>query len=87
MSDITLSDAELLALPVSVPLTLAGRGFGLGRTKASELAREGEFPCPVIRVGKRYRVARTVLYETLKFDPVAAAKRLAETADSPSPAA
>jgi hypothetical protein len=87
MADITLSDVELLTLTVSVPLAVAARGFGLGRTKASELAKAGEFPCPVIRVGERYRVNRAVLYEALNFDPVAAAKRLAETAGSPIPVA
>lgn len=86
MADISMSDAELLALPVSVPLTLAARPFGLGRNKASELARSGEFPCPVIKVGERYRVNRTALYEALAFDPAEAVKRLA-AAGAPSPAA
>ena len=67
-----MSDDELLTLPVSVPLATAARGWGLGRNKASELARAGEFPCPVIRVGKRYRVARSALYEALGFDPAKA---------------
>lgn len=80
MPEITLSDAELLALTVSVPLAVAARGFGLGRTKASELVKAGEFPCDVIRVGKRYRVNRAVLYGALKFNPVEAAQRLAVAA-------
>ena len=83
MADITLSDVELLTLTVSVPLAVAARGFGLGRTKASELAKAGEFPCDVIRVGKRYRVNRAVLYAAPNFDPVAASKRLTETVDMP----
>jgi hypothetical protein len=56
---------ELLALPVSVPLVTAGRAFGLGRTKSHELARTGEFPCRVMRVGERYRVPRTELLRAL----------------------
>ena len=80
MPIITLSDQELLAAPVSVPLAVAARAWGLGRSKASELAQAGEFPCSVVRVGKRYRVNRAVLYAALNFDPVAAAKRLAESA-------
>jgi hypothetical protein len=85
MADISMSDSELLAIPASVPLVVAARPFGLGRNKAYELARSGEFPCPVIRVGERYRVNRAVLYEALNFDPVAAATRLAITAGSPLP--
>jgi predicted DNA-binding transcriptional regulator AlpA len=30
--------------------------LGLGRTKAYELAKAGEFPCRVIRAGRRYHV-------------------------------
>lgn len=77
-----MSDAELLALPPNIGLTDAARAFGLGRTKAAELARAGEFPCAVMRVGKRYRVNRSALYAALGFDP-AAAKAVA----GPRPAA
>ncbi|MGB6455526.1 MAG: helix-turn-helix domain-containing protein [Streptosporangiaceae bacterium] len=35
----------------------AARILGVGRTKAYELARCGEFPCLVIRVGDLYRVS------------------------------
>ncbi|HEX3957851.1 MAG TPA: hypothetical protein VHZ03_14630 [Trebonia sp.] len=86
MADISMSDSELLAVPVSVPLAVAARPFGLGRNKAYELARAGEFPCPVIRVGERYRVNRAALYEALAFDPVEAAKRLAAAGSSSSAA-
>jgi hypothetical protein len=61
---------ELLTLPVSVDLTTAGRAFGLGRTKAFELARADEFPCRVLRVGAKYRVPRSALLEALGIDPV-----------------
>lgn len=86
MADISMSDSELLAIPVSVPLAVAARPFGLGRNTAYDLAKTGKFPCPVIRVGERYRVNRAALYEALAFDPVEAAKRLA-AAGSPSSAA
>ena len=82
MADITLSDAELLALPPTVPVALAGRAWGLGRSTASELGQADEFPCPVVRVGKRYRVNRAALYAALDFDPVVAAQRLAAAAAS-----
>lgn len=67
-----MSDEELLALPPNFPLAVAARAYGVGRNKASELARAGEFPCPVQLVGKRYRVNRSALYEALNFDPAAA---------------
>ncbi len=72
MSDLAMSEEELLALPVSVKLVVAGRAFGLGRTKAFELAQAGEFPCRVLRVGNRYRVPRSALLEALGIDPRAA---------------
>ena len=61
----TLSEAELLALPSAVDLTTAGRAFGIGRTKAFELARAGEFPVKVIRVGLKFRVSKAVILEAL----------------------
>ena len=60
-----MSTEELLALPVAVDLDTAGRAFGLGRTKAHELARTGQFPCPVLRLGKRYRVTKAAILEAL----------------------
>lgn len=60
-----MSRAELLALPVSVDLVTAGRAWRIGRTKAHELARSGEFPCPVRRVGRAYRVLRADLLQAL----------------------
>jgi len=65
MIGLEMSLDELLALPVSVDLVTARRAFGLGRTKAFELAQAGEFPCRVLRVGLKYRVPRTALFEAL----------------------
>jgi hypothetical protein len=59
---------ELLALPVTVDLPTAGRAFGIGRTKAHELARNGTFPCPVLRVGNTYRVGRAAILRSLGID-------------------
>ena len=72
MLDLVMSVDELLALPVSVDLTTAGRAFGLGRTKAYELARAGEFPCRVLQVGIKYRVPRSALLEALGVNPATA---------------
>jgi hypothetical protein len=62
---------ELLALPVSVDVETAGRAFGMGYTKAKELARAGKFPCRILKVGAKYRVPRSALFEALGIDPAA----------------
>jgi len=67
-----MTPAELLALPVSVDLVTAGRAFGLGRTKAFELARQDKFPCRVLKVGQKYRVPRSAIFEALGIEPALA---------------
>lgn len=64
-----MTRAELLALPVAVDLATAGRALGLGRTKAHELVRSGEFPCVVLRLGKAYRVPTADLLAALGERP------------------
>lgn len=44
---------------VSVPE--AGQELGIGRNTAYELARTGEFPVRVLKIGSRYRVSRADL--------------------------
>lgn len=63
--DLSMTMDQLLALPVSVDLVTAGRAFGFGRSKAFELVKAGDFPCRVIRVGVRFRVPRSALFEVL----------------------
>lgn len=60
-----LTLAEIAALPAVTDLVTAGRALGLGRTKAYELARAGQFPCPVIRAGKTWLVPVAGLLATL----------------------
>jgi hypothetical protein len=60
-----MTPEELRALPVSFPLTTAGRAFDIGRTKAHELARAGDFPCRVLKIGNSYRVTRADLFRAL----------------------
>ena len=40
----SLTLAEVAALPAVTDLVTAGRALGLGRTRAYELARAGQFP-------------------------------------------
>jgi hypothetical protein len=51
-----LTLAEIADLPAVTDLVTAGRALGIGRTSAYELARAGQFPCPVIRAGGTWRV-------------------------------
>ena len=61
--------SELLALPVAFDLNTSNRALSLGRTKGFELAKQGEYPCRVMRVGRTYRVSRADLLRTLGIDP------------------
>jgi hypothetical protein len=76
-----MTEAELLALPPAVDLATAGRAFGIGRTKAFELARAGQFPVKVLPVGQKYRVPKTAILEALNVKPSAA------VVQDPAPAA
>jgi len=60
---------ELLALPAVVDLRTAARALSIGRTRAFELVRAGDFPVPVLRVGVTYRVPTAPLLELLGIHP------------------
>jgi hypothetical protein len=91
--------AEIGELPAVTDVVTAGRALGLGRTKSYELARAGQFPCPVIRAGKAWLVPVAGLLAvlglpTLGGSPAGAgaldtsargARRSAGPADSASP--
>jgi len=72
-----LTEADVRALPLTVDLPTAGRAFGMSRDSAYRHARAGEFPVPIVRVGRGYRVTRAALLAALGIttatpDPVAA---------------
>ncbi|MEU5030201.1 hypothetical protein [Streptomyces milbemycinicus] len=60
---------ELLSLPVRVDLNTANRALCLGRTKGFQLARAGQYPVPVKKIGQAYRVNRADLLRELGCDP------------------
>lgn len=60
---------EVRALGVTTELVTAGSVIGLGRSASYELARRGEFPVPVLKVGHRYRVVTAHLRELLGVSP------------------
>lgn len=64
-----LTPAELASLPVATDLLTAARALGLGRTRAYQMARAGQFPCPVIRTGRTYLVPVAGLLTVLGLPP------------------
>lgn len=60
---------EVLALDVAVDLDTANRALRIGRTKGFDLAKRGEYPVPVSRDGRTYRVNRADLLRELGIDP------------------
>src|SRR5690242_12775126 len=62
------SVAEILAWPVTVDIPTAGRAWGMGRDQAYQLAREGRFPVPVLRIGRSLRVSRAAVLHALGIE-------------------
>jgi hypothetical protein len=58
-----------MTLPTTISVETAARAIGLGRTRAYQLARRGEFPCKVIRIGASYRVVTVDLRRLLGIEP------------------
>ncbi|MFJ7327888.1 helix-turn-helix domain-containing protein [Streptomyces cyaneofuscatus] len=63
-----LSFTEMFDLPVAVDLRTAARALGIASTTAYRLIREDEFPCSVLRVGRRYRIPTTELMRALGIE-------------------
>jgi hypothetical protein len=59
-----MTHAELLALPVSFPLDVANHALNLGRTTGFSMAKQGEYPIRVLRLGRQYRCTR---YDLLRY--------------------
>lgn len=60
-----MSREELLDLPAAVDLETGNRALGLGRSKGYELAKRGQYPCKVLRLGNAYRVVTADLLALL----------------------
>ncbi|MGN6244516.1 MAG: hypothetical protein ACTHQ3_12725 [Motilibacteraceae bacterium] len=56
---------ELLELSPAVDLPTACRALGIGKTLGYELAARGEFPVPVLTLGRLYRVPSEALLQLL----------------------
>ncbi|MGW1280182.1 integrase [Streptomyces tsukubensis] len=60
-----MSREELLALPVAVDLDTANRALTIGRSTGYTLAKQGEYPVKVLRLGNAYRVITADLHRLL----------------------
>lgn len=60
---------EIRRWGATTDLVKAGSAFGIGRTKSYELARAGEFPVRVIRVGRAYCVPVAEILSLLERAP------------------
>ncbi|MDI3418716.1 helix-turn-helix domain-containing protein [Streptomyces luteolus] len=67
-ADGRLSFTEMFDLPVAVDLRTAARALGIGSTTAYRLIRRDEFPCPVLRVGRKYRIPTHELMRALGIE-------------------
>jgi hypothetical protein len=56
------------ALPATVDIETAGAVLGIGRSKSYELARAGEFPVRVLRIGRRYLVPTNLILKLIGVD-------------------
>ena len=65
-----LTFEQLNALPTTTDLITAARALRIGRTKAYELAKAGEFPVRIIRVGAGYHVPTSELLKVLGVTPL-----------------
>ncbi|MEV0133716.1 DNA-binding protein [Dactylosporangium sp. NPDC050688] len=61
------TEERIRALGAITDLPTAASVFGLGRALAYQLARNGQFPIPVLRVGNRYRVAVAAILTALQL--------------------
>jgi hypothetical protein len=57
--------ASTESLPPILDVVTAGRLLGIGRTTAYQLARNGRFPVPVLRIGGGYKVPTAPLLALL----------------------
>ncbi|MFV2179629.1 helix-turn-helix domain-containing protein [Actinomadura sp. LOL_016] len=76
--------AEIRSLPATIDLVTAGAIFGIGRTTAYRLARIGEFPCRVLRVGRTYRVPTAAVLAALGLGTDDEAGRPGESGGQPA---
>lgn len=61
---------ELFRLPATVDLATAAKALGVHVNTAYKLLRRDAFPCPVLRLGWRYRVPTRALLLALRIEEI-----------------
>lgn len=68
MSRRTWTTQQIWDLGVKCDLATAASIFGVSRNHAYEMAAAGEFPVPVLRVGRFYKVPTAPIRRLLQID-------------------
>lgn len=68
ISGTALTRKYVMALPPTVSLQTANGILSLGRSTGYALARRGEYPCKVLKLGNTYRVVTADLQRLLALD-------------------
>ncbi|MFD9206615.1 hypothetical protein ACFVZM_10055 [Streptomyces sioyaensis] len=63
-----LTGEELLALPAVIDLDTANKALMIGRSTGYGLARQGDYPVRVLRLGNAYRVPTAELLKLLGLE-------------------
>ncbi|MFE9237993.1 hypothetical protein [Streptomyces sp. NPDC007007] len=63
-----LTSDELLALPAVIDLDTSNRALMIGRSTGYGLAKQGEYPVKVLRLGNAYRVVTADLLKLLGLE-------------------
>lgn len=63
-----LTGDELLALPAGIDLDTSNRALMIGRSTGYGLAKQGEYPVRVLRLGNAYRVVTADLLKLLGLE-------------------
>ena len=64
-----MPQGDIANLPQVLDLPTAARLLGVGRSCAYELVRRGEWPTPVLRLGKLIRVPKAPLLALIGIEP------------------
>ena len=70
-----MTDRELRNLPPMIPLDLSNQALSISRNHGYTLAKRGEYPVRVHRLGNAYRVARADLLRLLGIEVSTAPER------------
>ncbi|MBB1242501.1 integrase [Streptomyces durbertensis] len=63
-----MSREEQLALPAAIDLDTANRALSIGRSTGYALAKRGQYPVKILRLGNAYRVITADLLRVLSID-------------------